>query len=115
MAKRKYKKRKKSNDTLNIKIVGVIVFSILLAILLYANSGALGEKLNMIFGGMIGWLKYILPIGMFAIAIKTAYDENEDELLHKILQYIVLLMFVAIALSVYQISQGKIEIKGDIY
>ena len=112
--KRKYQKRKKKSDTLNIKIVGTIIFSILLAILLYANSGALGEKLNATFGGMIGWMRYILPVGIFAIAIKTAYDEQEDELGHKLIQYAILTICITIVMSVQQISEGKLEISGNL-
>ena len=48
-AKRKYKRRK-SNDNLDIKVVGTIIVSILLAILIYANSGSLGAKLNEFLG-----------------------------------------------------------------
>ena len=114
MAKRKYQKRRKKNDNLNIKIVGIIIFSILLAILLYANSGALGESLNNIFGGMIGWLRYILPIGTFAIAIKIAYDEREEELWHKLIQYVIFLTCLAVVISVNQISRGNLEISGDL-
>ena len=40
--KRKYHKRK-TDDALTAKVIGTIVFSVLLAILLYTNSGALGQ------------------------------------------------------------------------
>ena len=76
--KRKYHKRR-TDDTLTIKIIGTIVFSVLLAILLYTNSGLLGQKLNEVLGGMMGWLRYILPIGTFAISIKMACNEKENE------------------------------------
>ena len=67
--KRKYQKRKK-DESLDIKVIGIIIASILLAILIYANSGSLGSKLSDLLGGMMGWIKYVLPIGTFAIAIK---------------------------------------------
>lgn len=112
--KRKYHKRR-TDDTLTIKIIGTIVFSVLLAILLYTNSGVLGQKLNEILGGMMGWLRYILPIGTFAIAIKMACNEKENEYISKkLMQYTILLICVAIVMSVYQISQGNLEISGDI-
>ena len=113
-AKRKYKRRK-SNDNLDIKVVGTIIVSILLAILIYANSGSLGAKLNDFLGGMMGWIRYILPIGTFAIAIKIACNEKEDEYItHKLIQYSILLICIAIVMSVYQISQGNLEVSGDL-
>ena len=112
--KRKYKRRK-SNDNLDIKVVGTIIVSILLAILIYANSGSLGAKLNEFLGGMMGWIRYILPIGTFAIAIKIACNEKEDEYItHKLIQYTILLICIAIVMSVYQISQGNLEVSGDL-
>ena len=76
--KRKYKKRKKDNS-LDLKVIGTILISILLAILIYANSGSLGSSLSDMLGGMMGWIKYVLPIGTFAIAIKIACNEKEPD------------------------------------
>ena len=112
--KRKYQKRKK-DDSLDLKVIGTIIISILLAILIYANSGTLGSKLSDFLGGMMGWIKYILPIGTFAIAIKIACNEKEDEYItHKLIQYAILLICIAIVMSIYQISHGNLEITGDL-
>ncbi|MBR0427487.1 MAG: DNA translocase FtsK [Clostridia bacterium] len=114
MAKRKYKKRKKDNS-IDLKVIGTIIGSILLAILIYANSGELGSKLSDVLGGMMGWIKYILPIGTFAIAIKIACNEIEEEYItHKLIQYAILLICIAIVMSIYQISQGNLEVSGDL-
>ena len=112
--KRKYKKRKKDNS-LDLKVIGTILISILLAILIYANSGSLGSSLSDMLGGMMGWIKYVLPIGTFAIAIKIACNEKEDEYItHKLIQYVILLICIAVIMSIYQISQGNLEISGDL-
>ena len=112
--KRKYQKRKKDNS-LDLKVIGTIIISILLAILIYANSGTLGSGLSEALGGMMGWIKYVLPIGTFAIAIKIACNEKEDEYItHKLIQYAVLLICIAVIMSVYQISQGNLEVSGDL-
>ena len=104
MAKRKYKKRKKDNS-IDLKVIGIIIASILLAILIYANSGELGSKLSDVLGGMMGWIKYILPIGTFAIAIKIACNEKEEEYItHKLIQYVILLICISIVMSIYQIA-----------
>ena len=76
MAKRKkYKKRKQSNsNNTNMAIIVTIVISILLAVLicLESEAGTIGKGLSSFLGGMMGWLKYILPFGMIVIAINLA-------------------------------------------
>ena len=100
-------------ESLNISVIATIIFSVLLAVLLYTNSGAIGVKLNEILGGLMGILRFILPIGTFAIAIKMACDDGEDYVTGKLVQYAVILICIAIILSVYQISQGNIDTLGD--
>ena len=119
--KRKYTTRSKTTGTkrrsknnLNISVIGTIIFSVLLAALLYTNSGEIGQKLNEILGGLIGVLRFILPIGTFAIAIKIASEHEEDYITGKLLQYVVLLICLAIIFSVYEISEGSIEVSGNL-
>ena len=52
MAKRGRKKHAKNQkNNLDIVVVGTIIVSILLAVLIYTNSGFLGETLSPILGG----------------------------------------------------------------
>ena len=44
--KRRYKKRKKTASKIDLAVVGLIVLSILLAVLIYSKSGIIGLKLN---------------------------------------------------------------------
>ncbi len=122
MAKRRYKKkskttsknrRKKQTSNVNLEVVGTIILSILLAVLIYTKSGYAGIYLNDIFGGMVGILKYILPIGTFAIAIKIACKDN-DYLTVKLLQYALFLLCIAVVMSVYQISKGNINVNNEL-
>ena len=78
MAKRGRKpgsKNKKSsnNASKNIYVVILIILSILLAVLIYGKTGYIGEHLSPILGGIIGWIKYLIPIGVFVIAISMAW------------------------------------------
>ncbi len=121
MAKRKYKRRNTTNNKTNRKntsridlaVIGTIVLSILLAVLIYTKSGYAGVYLDQFFGGMMGILKYILPIGTFAIAIKIACKDN-DYLTVKLMQYALFLLCIAVVMSVYQISKGNIEINNEL-
>ena len=60
------------------------------------------------FGGIMGIVQYILPIGTFAIAIKLAVDEGE-ELKSKLIQYGIAIISLAIVFSVFQISAGELQ------
>ena len=70
-------KKKQSKKTVDIQVVSMIIISILLAVLIYTNSGYIGSILGPFLGGIMGWMKYILPIGTFAIAIKIACEKKE--------------------------------------
>ena len=54
--------------------------------------------------------KYILPIGIFAIAIYIACNKEKDVLNKKLMQYTIFLICISIILSVFQISAGHINI-----
>lgn len=118
--KRKYAKRKNyqsrnksSSKDMNLAVIGTIVFSALLAVLLYTNSGAIGQKLNEVLGGLMGILRYILPVGSFVLAIKIAYDDEDNYISKRLVQYAIILICIAIIMSVYKISTGAIETAGN--
>ena len=106
--KRRYKKKKKAASNLDIAIITLIVLSVLLAVLIYTKSGVVGIKLNEILGGMFGVMQYVLPIGMFAVAIKIACDGTED-LTPKLVQYGIAIISLSIVFSVFQISSGELQ------
>lgn len=107
--KRKYSRKKKKNNNLNLIVVGTILLSVLLVVLIYAESGYIGEALSGFLGGIMGWLKYLLPLGTLAIAISIACKDNEY-FSSKIMQYILLLFFIAVVASIFEIVNGKIDI-----
>ena len=103
MAKRRKYQKRRQKDNMDFKTVGTIIFSILLAVLLYTDSGTLGKQLNEILGGMLGILRYVLPIGTFAIGIKMACNEKDGEYItSKLTQYAALLICIAVVMSIYQ-------------
>ena len=114
MAKRKSSKKGKKNtkktaSNIDLAVVALIVISILLGVLIYAKSGVIGVKLNEILGGMMGIIKYVLPIGIFAMAIKMAI--NDDEYLSsKLAQCAILLISFAVLMCVYQVNVGNLTI-----
>ncbi|MCI8383510.1 MAG: DNA translocase FtsK [Clostridia bacterium] len=105
--KRRYKKKKSTASKADITVVVLIILSILLAVLIYTKSGVIGAKLNEILGGMLGMVQYILPIGIFVIAIKLA-SEGSEMLYPKLMQYGILLVSLCIVFSVFQVSSGEL-------
>ena len=104
------KRSKKKNRTmLDLQVVTLIIASILLTILIYTKAGYIGQTLSPILGGIMGWIKYIIPVGTFAIAIFLACDEDKENFMKKILQYAVFLLCITTIITVIQISQGKLS------
>ena len=114
MAKRKTKRKsntraKKRASNTDLAVVGLIILSVLLCVLIYGKSGIIGIKLNEILGGMMGIIKYILPIGTFLIGIKIALNDDEY-LTSKLTQYAVLLISIAVLMTAWQINSGEMTI-----
>ncbi len=105
-------KNNRKKNTIDLTVVSLIVLSILLAVLIYTKAGYIGEVLSPTLGGIIGWIKYIMPIGIFIIAIYLACDKKKYAGA-KLTQYIVFLLCISVVMSVYQISKGNIEINGE--
>ena len=63
--------------------------------------------------GIFGIVQYILPIGIFVIAIKIASSENE-EFKTKLIQYGILIIALSVVISVFQISSGELQTNGEL-
>ena len=105
--------KKKNRSKLDLQVVTLIVASILLGVLIYTESGDIGKYLGPVLGGIMGWIKYIIPIGTFAIAIFLASDEDKESFMKKIMQYAVLLLCVTTIMTVIQVSQGNLDINKE--
>ena len=113
MAKRGRRAKKTSKFDINVAVVFMFLISILLAILIYTKSGYIGEHLSPILGGIMGAIKYIIPIGTFLIAIYMT-TEDKEYLISKLIQYGIFLLCVATMLSVFQFSNGNIDINSEL-
>ncbi len=111
MAKRG-RRAKKSKIDINVAVVFMLLISILLAILIYTKSGYIGEHLSPILGGIMGAIKYIIPIGTFLIAIYMT-TEDKEYLISKLIQYAIFLVCISTMLSVFQFSNGNLNINNE--
>jgi len=104
----KYNKKNKGIN-IDLAVIGLFVVSILLFVLIYGETGAIGEILSPALGGIIGFIKYLIPIGFLVLAVCIAKDDRAY-VTSKLIQYAVLLSCVAATMSIYQISKGVINI-----
>ena len=110
--KRTYTRKKQNETRIDLAVVSMIIISILLAVLIYTSSGYIGKTLSPLLGGIMGWMKYILPIGTLAIAINLACEKKET-LSPKLVQYGIFLACIAVIMCIYQISIGNIDMNKD--
>ncbi len=107
------KRRKKKSQVMrkDITVVILLVLSVLFAILIYGSAGTIGKTINPILGGLIGYIKYILPLATFAVAIYIACDDKKY-IVSKLVQCAVFLICIAVILTTYQISKGNITVEN---
>ena len=91
--------RKKKRDNANISIITMVIFSVLLGVLIYNQSGIMGQQISSILSGVMGFIKYIVPIVTFLIAIYKLCNKKEDAYI-KLFQYALLLVCVAIFMHI---------------
>lgn len=113
MPKGKRTKKQQPKSNIDIQVILLIVISIILAILIYAKSGYIGENLTPFLGGIIGWVKYIIPIGTFAIAIYLISENDKDYLTKKLIQYGLLIISLSVIVTVYHESRGNLDVTKD--
>lgn len=107
-------KKKEEKRILNIQVAVLIIASILLAVLIYTKSGYIGETLSPILGGIMGWIKYIIPIGTFAMAIFLAKEEDTDDFFKKVIEYGILLLCITTVITVINAYRGEFPIDGKL-
>ena len=112
MAKKGRRTKKSKKIDINVAVVFLFLISILLAILIYTQSGYIGEHLSPMLGGIMGSIKYIIPIGTFFIAIYMTL-EDKDYLISKLVQYGIFLICIATMLSVFQFSNGNVSYNSE--
>ena len=96
-------KKKKVNE--NVLVIVLFILSIILFVVIYGNAGTLGEILSPSLGGIIGWIKYLLPFGTLVAAVGIAKDDD-NYLLSKLFQCIIVLTCIAALFSIFQLNKS---------
>ena len=101
-------KKRKTGINIDLAVIVLFVLSILLFILIYGERGAMGEILSPALGGIVGIIKYIIPIGFLALSIAIAKDDR-SYIASKLIQFAILVSCIAATMSIFQISKGVIS------
>ncbi|MBO5348214.1 MAG: DNA translocase FtsK [Clostridia bacterium] len=114
MAKKTKNQTKKKIFKMNadMTVVLLILIGIVTAILIYGNSGYMGNLLNEIFGGLFGILKYISPIVPF-ISVIYIVSNNKQAVLSKIIPVSIALLCFSATLTICQILNNVLEYNVD--
>ena len=109
------KRRKKKNDDIkkNVQITLLIIFSVLLGFLIFSESGLLGQGISTILGGLMSWVRYVLPIGIFILGVYLIFNKSEG-LKGKAILYLALLLSIMVIFSVNQFSGGTFGIDREL-
>ena len=110
MAKKKKKQSKKIGLKMNsdMTIVLLILVGIILAILMYGNSGYMGSLFNEILGGLFGVFKYIVPIIPFVASVYMV-SNNKESLKSKLIPISIILLCCSTTMTLYQILNNALE------
>lgn len=108
MAKKRKSKKKQMKLNTDIKVILLILLGIVLAILIYGNSGYVGNFLNEILGGIMGIFKYIVPVVPFVSAVYM-FSNNKEDLLTKIIPSSIILLCCSATMTLYQILNNALE------
>ena len=111
MAKRKKKKESISTE---LVVAILIIISILLAVLIFTKSGYIGENLSPMLGGLVGFMKYIIPVGTFAMAISIAY-KNGEYMNKKLMQYTGFILCICVIFCIIQIFNGNLNENSEFW
>ncbi|MBR3153142.1 MAG: DNA translocase FtsK [Clostridia bacterium] len=84
-------------------IISMIIVSIVLAVLIYTNAGSVGQAINPVLGGLVGVLKYFLPVALFFMSISMA-KEKDGYLSTRISKYVIFIVAIASILHIYNFS-----------
>ena len=101
----KNKRSSRSDSKKNIYVAILIILSLLTAVLIYGKAGSAGARLDPILGGIFGWIKNLIPIGLFGVAISGACD-NRRLTRMKLFELVIFLICLSAIFSTFQISNN---------
>ena len=105
------KKRKNTSKKINklspeMTIIIMIIAGIMLGVLIYTNAGQIGATINPLLGGLVGIIKYVIPIGFIVTGI-SLMREDSNYVTTKLTQFVIFLVCIAVVMHINQVSKSN--------
>ena len=111
LAKKRKKKatvsKKKTSLSPEMVIIIMLIVGILLGVLIYTGAGQVGAVLSPLFGGLLGIIKYIIPVGIVVTAL-SLMKEDSDYVTTKLTQFVIFIVCISVVMHVHQFSKATI-------
>lgn len=92
-------------------IIFMMLIAILLGVLIYTNAGQIGAFISPLLGGLVGVIKYVIPIGIFVTAL-SLMKEDSDFVTTKVTQFLIFIVCITVIMHIYQFS--KLNLSSNI-
>jgi len=102
------RRKKKQKNILDIEVVVLFLVSIVLGILIYGKPGYIGQNVIPYIQHWLGWISYLIPIAIFAAAVNLACEEDKKTITIKLIQYLILVMAIAVILTIFKGDTGVV-------
>ena len=88
-------------------IIIMIIIGLMLGVIIYTGAGQIGATLNPVFGGLMGIIKYIVPIGVIITGISLMREEH-DLVISKLSQFVICMLCICVIMHIHQFSKTDI-------
>lgn len=107
------RKRKNSKTNIDVVFIILLITSVISGIAIYLKTGYIGEVISPVIGGIVGLVKYAIPVGIFFLAVATVKEEKKSYT-SRITQYIMIIAILSSLLTLLEISQDTFKINDNI-
>ena len=111
LAKKRKKKatvsKKKTSLSPEMVIIIMIIVGIMSGVIIYTGAGQVGAVLSPLFGGLLGIIKYVIPVGIIVAAL-SLMREDSDYVTTKLTQFIIFIVCISVVMHVNQFSKSAV-------
>ena len=112
--KKKKKAVKPSKKSFSVSpemmIIIMLIVGIMSGVLIYTGAGQVGAILSPVLGGLVGIIKYVIPIGIIVMAL-SLIKEDSEYVSTKVIQFLIFIVCVSVVMHVNQFS--KLNLAGN--
>ena len=105
MPRGKSKKKQLEEKKLNTIVLIMIILAVLSGVLIYMKTGVVGETISPALGGVLGYIKYLIPPGLFLMGVYLAVNKEMSSFPKRLWKFIAILILIDAVLACYQFSQ----------